>query len=194
VLAVNTTVIAVVAPDDAAPIRNLQAANVRVVQTDHDLAALDRAGVVWDQAQRTKAPYLVHDADPLAWVADAWTQRFDGVGTVGDLEVAVSETLSRWRRRAIDWPDYYLVVDPEGLSPTRRHWLFGVLGSLAPNRVVTIRPTAPMLDHLHSLQPGRWWPALDRVLADVDRVVPDQAGKLVEPSGPPGLVIQSRRP
>jgi hypothetical protein len=192
VLAVNTTVVALVASPDLAPLRNLHAANVRVVETDHDLAPLDRAGVVWDQAQRTKSPYLVHDADPLAWVADAWTQRFAGHGPIGDLEIAVAETLSRWRRRALDWPDYYLVVDPEGLSPTRRHWFFGVLGSVAPNRVVSVRPTGPTLDQLGLLHPGRWWPDLDRVLADVDRFVPDQTNKLVEPSGPPGLMVQSR--
>jgi hypothetical protein len=29
---------------------------------------------------------------------------------------------------------------------------------------------------LRRLRPGRWWPDLDELLADVDRVVPDQVG------------------
>ena len=193
-LAVNTTVVAVVAPDGVVAIPAVQAANVRVVRTDPDLSILDRARQAWEQAKRSKTPYLLHDADPLGWVADTWTQRFDGQGALGDLEVAVAETLSRWRARAIDLPDYYLVVDPEGFSPTRRHWLYGVLGAAAPNRVVTVRPTLPLLDHLLELRPGRWWPDLDLVLVDVDRVVPDQAGPRAEPSGPTGLLLETRRP
>jgi hypothetical protein len=37
-------------------------------------------------------PYLVHDADPLALVADAWVRRYDQQGPAGELEVAVRDT------------------------------------------------------------------------------------------------------
>jgi hypothetical protein len=33
----------------------------------------ERAGAAWQAATSTQAPYLVHDADPLALVADAWS-------------------------------------------------------------------------------------------------------------------------
>jgi hypothetical protein len=32
----------------------------------------------------------------------------------------------------------------------------------------------PAVAGIAKLSGGRWWPALDRLLADVDRVVPDQ--------------------
>jgi hypothetical protein len=190
VLAVNTTVVAVVAPSGATPLEDVRAANVRVVLTQTDDVALDRAVAAWIEARRTTRPYLLHDADPLAWVADAWARRFDGQGAAGELEVAVAETLARWRARSLDLPDYYMVVDPEGFAPTLRHWFLGVLGSAAPTRVITSRPWTPVVDHLTELRPGPWWPDLDGVLADVDRVVPDQAGRLaatarpVAPGGP----------
>jgi hypothetical protein len=34
-------------------------------------------------------------------------------GPTGELEVAVAETLQRWRARAIELPDYDLVLNPE---------------------------------------------------------------------------------
>jgi hypothetical protein len=194
VLAVNTTVIAVVGPDGTSPLEGVQATNVRVLRTDPDASALDRAVTAWEQARRTAAPYLLHDADPLAWVADAWTRRFEGSGVPGDLEVAVAETSTRWRTRSLDLPDYYLVADPESFSATLRHWYFGVLGSAAPTRVVALSPSGRVVDDLPSLRTGPWWPALDRILADVDRLVPDQVGQLAAPAGRPGLVLTGTHP
>jgi hypothetical protein len=96
----------------------------------------------------------------------------------GDLEVAVTSTLARWRARSLDLPDYYLVIDAEELRPTLRHWFLGVLGAAAPTRVIVGRSSVPLVDHLSGLRPGPWWPGLDRILADLDRVVPEQAGPL----------------
>lgn len=189
-LAVNTTVVAVVGPDpDDAPLADVRAANVRVVRGDADAPALEKASRVWEQARRTTAPYLLHDADPLAWVADAWVRRFEGQGAVGELEVAVAETLARWKGRSLDLPDYYLVVDVERLGATLRHWFLGVLGSAAPTRVVVARQAMPVVDHLVELRPGRWWPRLDQILAGLDRVVPDQAGKLTDSADRASLVL-----
>jgi hypothetical protein len=152
--------------------------------------------VAWEQARRTTTPYLLHDADPLAWVADAWARRFQEQGGDGDLEVAVAETLARWRARSLDLPDYYLLTDPEGLSPILRHWFLGLLGSAAPSRVVTSRAGAPVVDQLADLRPGSWWPNLDRVLAGIDRILPEQlggGGDAIRP-GRTGRTIANRRP
>ena len=176
-LAAQTTVVAVVAPDDALPLAHVRASNVRVLPSGGEGSTVDRAVTACEEARRTSVPYLVHDADPLGWVADAWGRFFDGEGVAGELEVAVSETLARWRARSLDLPDYYLVVDPERLTATRRHWFLGVLGSAAPVRVVPSRPSQPLVDHLPDLRPGPWWPDLDRLLNGVDRMVPDQAGR-----------------
>ncbi|MDQ3896543.1 MAG: glycosyltransferase [Actinomycetota bacterium] len=177
-LAAQTTVVALVAGDGAAPLDRVRAANVRVLATDQEGGpAVERATRAFEQARRTSQPYLVHDADPLGWVAEAWARRFDGHGAVGELEVAVTETLARWRAKSLDLPDYYLLVDAEALPVTRRHWYLGVLGSAAPARVVASRPSVPLVDHLAELRSGPWWPDLDRLLTGIDQVVPDQAGR-----------------
>jgi hypothetical protein len=177
-LPVNTTVVAVVAPPGVSPLDDAHAANVRVLRPDPDLAPLDRAKVVWDQARRTSASYLVHDADPLAWIADAWAARFEGRGVVGDLEVAVSETVSRWRARNLDLPDYYVIVDPEDLRPVLRHWFLGILTAAAPARVRAASASRPVIDQLGELPTGPWWPGVDQLVADIDRILPEQAGGL----------------
>lgn len=184
-LGVNTTVVAVVAPKgkDATPLEGVHATNVRIVRPDTEAPALERAVVAWDQLRRTRTPYLLHDADPLAWVADAWSRRFEEQGSAGDLEVAMTETLARWRARSLDLPDYYLLVDPEGLDPVLRHWFLGLLGSAAPSRVVALQPGASVVDHLADLRPGPWWPDLDRVLVGIDRILPEQLGHMGTPSG-----------
>ncbi len=187
-LAVNTTVLTVVAPGDATPLEGVRATNVRVLRTDPDASLLDRAVTACAEAGHTATPYLLHDADPLAAVADAWTRRFDGTGVAGDLELAVAATLARWRARSLDFPDYYLVADPEGFGPTMRHWYLGVLATAAPTRVVALRPATSLVDQRPELATGPWWPSLDRLLADVDRLVPDQVGPLAAPAERPGLI------
>lgn len=174
VLAVNTTVIAVVGPEGSRPLDGVHAANVRVLRPDPDASPLDRAVLAGREAGHTSAPYLLHDADPLAAVATAWARHFDGQGVPGDLELAVAGALARWRTRALDLPDYYLISQPEDLSPTLRHWYLGVMSGAAPVRVVALRPSIPTVDHLPGLLTGPWWPGLDRMLVDVDRVVPDR--------------------
>ena len=69
-LTVQTTVVAVVAGADAPPLASVRAANVRVLPAGEG-APVDRAARAWEQARRTNVPYLLHDADPLAWVADS---------------------------------------------------------------------------------------------------------------------------
>jgi hypothetical protein len=188
VIAVNTTVVVVVGPADVDPLDHVHASNVRVLRPGTDAPALDRASAAWEQARRTTAPYLLHDADPLAWVAEVWARRFEGQGVASDLEMAVAETLARWRARSLELPDYYVVFDPEALRPTLRHWFLGLLGSTAPARVVTTPPSIPVVASLAHLRTGRWWPDLDLILNDLDRVIPEQAGQVLTATGPAGLV------
>ena len=121
------------------------------------------------------SPYSVHDADPLAVVADAWVRRFDEQGPVGELEVAVRETLARWRVGSIELPDYYLVLDAERWGATRRHWFLGVLHHAAPARIVPVPDAHAAGAALGHLTTGRWWPDVDALLDGVDQVVPDLA-------------------
>jgi len=172
----STTVVALVGEGAAACVAVLgRAANVVAHLADPDATPLERAVDAWSAATRTHSPYFVHDADPLAAVADAWVRRYDEQGPVGELEVAVTETVARWRARSIELPDYYLVLDAGSWGVTRRHWYLGVLHDAGPARVVpaTADPAgvAATLGHLSA---GRWWPDVDRLLDGIDRVVPDR--------------------
>ena len=174
----STTVIAVVGDGDdvrAAVERLGVAANVVALVPPIDDGPLERAVAAWHDAARAHSPYFVHDADPLAAVADAWVRLYDEHGPRGELEVAVAETLARWRPGSIELPDYYLALDADTWVPTRRHWYLGVLHAAAPARVVPVTgiDAEAALAHLGA---GRWWPDLDQLLDGVDRVVPDQVG------------------
>jgi hypothetical protein len=180
----STTVVAIVGTDAAICVQRLgRAANVVPVDVDEEDPPLDRAVAAWAEAVRSHSPYLVHDADPLAVVADAWARRFDEVGPIGELEVAVSETVARWRVGSIELPDYYLVLDAEAWGPTRRHWYLGVLHAAAPARVIPVPDPDAAARMLPRLGTGAWWPDLDDLLGGIEQVVPDQ---LIPGSAPDG--------
>jgi hypothetical protein len=173
---VQTTVVALLGADESTVEDLRQRPNVAVFQPDSSSEPLVRAVAAWNLARRTHATYFVHDADPLAGVADAWGRYFAGSGPGGELEVAVTEVVSRWRAGTVELPDYYLVCSPETWSPTLRHWYLGVLAGASANRVVTVATPSEAAPKLEALPAGRWWPDLDRLLTGIDRVVPDQAG------------------
>lgn len=175
---VRATVVALVGPGaDDATVEVGTAANVRAVHPDPDLPDLDRAVEAWRAARTSSSTFVVHDADPLAVVVDAWADRFDGRGPRGDLEIAVSATLTRWRAGSLELPDYYVVLDPERIDATRSHWFLGVLHGRAPARVVPTTATPEAVRRaLAGLRASRWWPELDQFLGGIDRVVPDRAG------------------
>jgi hypothetical protein len=157
-------------------------ANVATLIPDADAPALDRAVEAWNAATRIHTPYFVHDADPLAAAAAAWVRRFDERGPAGELEVAVTDTLARWRAGSIELPDYYLVLDAESWTPTRRHWYLGVVHAAGPARVVPVADAEEAGSALAHLSAGRWWPDLDDLLVGIDRVVPDQLVADIAPS------------
>ncbi|XVQ10205.1 hypothetical protein ACQP1W_48140 [Spirillospora sp. CA-255316] len=135
------------------------------------------AGVT-ESVAHSSATYVVHDGDPLAEVGDAWVEYFDQAAAPGGLEVAIEAALAGLRSQRTVLPDYYVVLDPEEMPETRRHWWLGVLAGAAPARVVPA-PASPaaVRDVLSHLTAGRWWPDdLDGWLRGLPRVVPDQAG------------------
>lgn len=172
----STTVIALVGEDARDGVVALgRAANVRAVRPEPESEALDRAVEAWREVAGAHVPYLVHDADPLATVADAWVRWYDGRGARGELEVAVEATLARWRARSLELPDYYLVTGAGELEATRRHFYLGYLHRAAPVRVVPVAAEpAALRQAVARLRAGRWWPDLDRLLADAAQVVPDR--------------------
>jgi hypothetical protein len=148
----------------------------------HNVRAISRGerspGEIADVVNRTLATYVVHDADPLGAVGDAWTGLFDGAVPVGGLEVAIEAALAALRSDRLVLPDYYIVLDPDDLPVTRRHWWLGVLAGAAPTRVVPARASVPAVtEELGRLASGRWWPAdLESWLRGLPKTVPDQAG------------------
>lgn len=172
-LRVNTTVVVVVTADQQLVERSASS-NVAVGHPDPELPVLDRSAAAWSAAKRTAGTYFVHDADPLAELAEAWTEFFDGSAPHGTIEVARASVLARWRAGSIALPDYYLLDSPDDLTPTMRHWFLGVLAGAALTRVVALEPDRSLGDHLGSLPSGRWWPPLDELLDGIERVVPDR--------------------
>jgi hypothetical protein len=147
--------------------------NVRAITRDgRSPADVDRA------VNQAVATYVVHDADPLGAVGDAWAGLFDGTAPVGALEVATETALAGLRSERLVLPDYYVVLDPDAMPVTQRHWWLGVLAGAAPARVVPAGASASAVTEvLGSLAPGRWWPAdLESWLRELPRVVPDRAG------------------
>ncbi|MEV5747455.1 hypothetical protein AB0L00_06520 [Actinoallomurus sp. NPDC052308] len=128
--------------------------------------------------------YVVHDADPLGDVRDAWVDFFDQAAPHGGLEVAIESALGGLAAERLLLPDYYVVLDPEGMSPTLRHWWLGVLAGAAPSRVVPAAASvAAVSDALAHLAAGRWWPAdLPGWLRGLPKVVPDQMGLRSSPT------------
>jgi hypothetical protein len=170
----STTVVAVVGDGARACVERLgTAVNVADASPD-DGDPLDRAVAAWSEASHAHSPYFVHDADPLAGVADAWVRRYDERGPVGELEVAVEATLARWWVGSIELPDYYLVLDAESMVPTRRHWYLGVLHRAAPARVAPVADPIEAAGALRRLAAGHWWPDVDELLSGIDRLVPDR--------------------
>ena len=148
----------------------------------HNVRAITRGerspGEVADVVSRSVATYVVHDADPLGAVGDAWTGLFDGTVPVGGLEVAIEAALAALRSDRLVLPDYYVVLDPDGMPVTRRHWWLGVLAGAAPTRVVPAQASVPAVaEELGRLASGRWWPAdLESWLRELPKTIPDQAG------------------
>ena len=103
-------------------------------------------------------------------------RRYDEQGPAGELEVAVADALARFRSGALELPDYYLVVGPEALGVTARHWYLGVLHAAAPARVVPVPGATGAVEAVSGLAAGRWWPSAEELLEGIDRVVPDRVG------------------
>jgi hypothetical protein len=173
---VSTTVVCVVGGDGSAIDSLRHKANIVVYQPDTSAPAMARALDAWELARRSHTAYFVHDADPLVPVADAWGGYFGGSSPVGELEVAVKETLARWRAGALELPDYYLVFSADEWSPHRRHWYLGLLAGTATSRVATVDREPDLAHKLAGLPAGPWWPELDRLLPGIERLPPDQAG------------------
>lgn len=185
---VSTTVVALVGSDAARHSREIgEAGNVLAIVPD-DAPPLHRAQAAWAAVTATSRTYAVHDADPLLAVVTDWVALFDSAGTRGDLEMSVSDTVARWRARAIELPDFYLVLDAEALPATVRHWYLGVLRSAAPSRVVPIDATTTAVERtLRHLPAGRWWPDVPELLDGIDRVAPDAVAAPPD-EGPSALV------
>lgn len=173
----NSTVVVIVGDQASRVVAGLDGlANVRAVPriSDDDN---DHGRRVREAVAQSHAAYVVHDLDPLDGVGAAWAGFFDGSAPAGTLEVAVEAALSALRTEAAALPDYYVVLDPDTLTDTRKHWWFGVLAGASPNRVLPAAPSvAAARDLIAGLRSGRWWPdPPDEWLRGLGRVVPDRA-------------------
>ncbi|QEO13771.1 hypothetical protein FLP10_04545 [Agromyces intestinalis] len=122
-------------------------------------------------------PYVVHDHDPLGHVAAAWVEFFDDQSTFEVLELEIERAVEASARRAIHVPDYYVVLHPESLPTTWKHWWLGVVAEASPTRVIPWSDADDSLARLlRRLPTGRAWPDVDRWLPTVAAQVPDRVG------------------
>ncbi|HEY8339319.1 MAG TPA: hypothetical protein VIK95_05590 [Egibacteraceae bacterium] len=170
----STTILVVIGDEAREAAEALgRGANVRALLPDEE-EPFAAAREVQRGAATTRAPYVVTDVDPLAPVAAAWERYFDEQAPRGDLELAVADATARWRAGTLELPDYYLLVDADDWTPTRRHWFLGFLHRHGPARVVPAEASLESLQRAVSrLRAGRWWPRLPDLLADVEAAAPD---------------------
>jgi hypothetical protein len=167
------TTLVVVGEEATTAIRSLEGfANVRSA-TFAD--ASDAEVARW--AATTGTPYLVHDHDPLAHVAAAWVEFFDDQSTYGVLELEIERAVEAVERHALSVPDYYIVIHPETMPVTWKHWWLGVLAVASPNRVIPWPDAdAPLARLLSRLPTARAWPDVEPWLRGVTGAVPDRVG------------------
>lgn len=128
----------------------------------------------------SQAPYVVHDADPLGHVANAWVEFFDDRSTGGTLDLEISVALTAFAAGERVMPDYYVVLEPESLEGTWRHWWFGALAAKAPRRVLPVPSTAGSVRRLlRRLPTGPAWAAPADWLPGLAFTVPDSRGGLL---------------
>jgi hypothetical protein len=74
-------------------------------------------------------------------------------------------------------PDYYVVIHPETMPVTWKHWWLGVLAVASPNRVIPWPDAdAPLARLLSRLPTARAWPDVEPWLRGVTGAVPDRVG------------------
>lgn len=156
--------------------------NCRAVSPEIDHEPLDRAVAAWREATSAHLPWLLHDADPLAAVADAYRAQFDE-HQHGALDVAIQQTLWRWRAGSLALPDYYVVAEPRQLATTTRHLYLGALHDERPARVQPLAADPEELRRrLPRLRATRWWPELDELLERLTHRAPDELPHPAEPA------------
>lgn len=169
---VSTTLV-VVGDEASQAIRSLE--RFPNVQAASLTDATDEDVVRWSAA--SSAPYVVHDHDPLGHVAAAWVEFFDDLSTFGVLELEIERALDAAGRREMNVPDYYVVLHPEGLPVTWKHWWLGVLAAESPTRVIPWPSAdASLAALLRRLPTGRAWPEVQAWLPRVPMSVPDLVG------------------
>lgn len=128
----------------------------------------------------SQAPWIVHDADPLEHVAAAWVELYEERSTLGALELEVENALTQFAAGDAIMPDYYVVLDPDRVENTWRHWWCGALGRLAPRRVLPAHAPTPRDDALRrlltTLPSSRPWPDPASWLPGLPFDIPDRVG------------------
>ncbi|GAA4154096.1 hypothetical protein GCM10022286_01230 [Gryllotalpicola daejeonensis] len=145
----------------------------------HNVDAFAVAGDEADAARRirrSQASYVVSDADPLAHVAAAWVEFYEDKVSLETLLIEAEVAADALQAGRAQLPDYYLVLDPEAVEGTWRHWWFGALSSKAPTRVLPLPASSrEVRRQLRSLPTARPWPdAFPKWLTQLQFEVPDR--------------------
>lgn len=170
----NGTVVALVggeSPELIAELESLRNVDAFTVADGDEAEAARRIS-------HSHASYVVSDADPLAHVAAAWVEFFDDQVTLETLQYEAEVAAGALRAGRAQLPDYYLVLNPEAVEGTWRHWWFGALSRKAPTRVLPVAPSSgEVRRQLRRLPTGRPWPTeFAAWLTTLQFEVPDRLG------------------
>ncbi|NYE19436.1 hypothetical protein [Microbacterium immunditiarum] len=138
-------------------------------------------GLATRRIAAASTPWIIHDADPLEHVAAAWVELFEERSSLGVLELEVEAAIARFEEGSALMPDYYIVLDPQDVPGTWRHWWLGALGHHAPQRVLASRgPEGPrdaaVRRLLTALPSSRPWPDPASWLPHLPFEIPDRVG------------------
>ncbi|WP_353828085.1 hypothetical protein [Agromyces sp. SYSU T0242] len=172
----GSTTLVVVGEESTAAIGSLAGlANVESATFAEMTEATDAEVATWSTTSR--APFVVHDRDPLGHVASAWVEFYDERSTLGVLQLEIEQVIDQVARHGIRVPDYYVVLEPESLQGTWMHWWLGVVAAASPSRVLPWEPgDQPLAGLIRRLPTARAWPEVHEWLPGVIRAVPDRFG------------------
>lgn len=155
------------------------ARNVGAVTGDAECEPGERIRMVWSEIDRRRCTYVLTDADPYEALREAFVSSWQRE-RLEDFELAALDA------GPVPLPDFYLVLDsgtpdadPHGERFLSREWYFGLLGRIAPSRVLPVPVAEPtpasaraVLERLAHLPAGAPLPAPRELIEQARRSAP----------------------
>jgi hypothetical protein len=160
------------------------ARNVGAVTGDSECEPGERIRIAWNEIDRRCSTYVLTDSDPYEALREAFVSSWQRE-RLEDFEVAALAA------GPVPLPAFYFVLDagtpdedPHGARFLTREWFFGLLGRVAPSRVLPVPVSEPplasaraVLDRLAQLPSGAPLPAARELVEHARRSAPGVLSK-----------------